>query len=100
MYKNKKNSKKTRLKVMNDFLEAKSEATQTKAAAIPEPDEETTGDALVRRLRGIVAKRSQSQSSKARSSMGKKKACWEPEIEIVPEEASRPEAELESILIW
>ena len=43
MYINKKNLKKPLLKGMNEFLEAKSEAYQIKAAAIPEPDEEIAG---------------------------------------------------------
>ena len=82
---------------MNEFLEAESEASQREVVTIPEYDEEIAGGALVRRPRGIVAKHPRSQSSEVGSSIGKKKARWEPEIEIVPEEASRPEVRLESI---
>ena len=84
LYIDKKNSMKTRWKGMNEFLEAESEASQTKVVATPKPEEDIAGGALVRRSRGIVAKHPRSQSSEAGSSVKKKKARQEPETEAIP----------------
>ena len=57
LYNNRGDSKKTRLKGMNEFLEAESEVSQMEAAAMTEPDEEAAEEPFVRRSRSIVAKR-------------------------------------------
>ena len=65
MYNTRKESKKTRLKVIQEFLEAKSEAGQAKVAHVFKPGEEGSRKLLTRRLWNIVTKHSQHQSTEA-----------------------------------